>query len=67
MQRPMVTANEAARILRVTRQTVRAMIERGELEGFSRGKLTRVTAESLERLMHGHSSPLTEMATAGRD
>ena len=53
MQKPMLTAKEVAGVLRVTRQTVKKLIERGELEGFSSGKLTRVTPESLERLVQG--------------
>lgn len=46
-----LTATEASQILRVSRDTIRRMIERGDLSGFQRGKITRVTRDSVERLV----------------
>ncbi len=56
----MLTATEAGGILRVSRDTIRRMIERGDLAGFQRGKITRVTVKSLERLI-GERVPASEV------
>jgi excisionase family DNA binding protein len=47
---PLLTSGEACQVLRVTPETLRAMLRRGELEGFQVGRLTRITRESVERL-----------------
>ena len=47
----LMTAKEAGRALRVSPDTVRAMLARGDLEGFVSGKVTRVTVRSVERLL----------------
>jgi len=51
-----LSAIEVARRLRVGRKTVLAMIERGELKGFKRGRLIRVTAASVQRLLDGQAA-----------
>ena len=47
----LLTAAEVGAMLRVTRQTVRKMIQRGDLEGFQCGRITRVTRDSVEHLV----------------
>ena len=47
----LLTAAEVSEMLRVTRQTVRKMIERGELKGFQCGRITRITRDSVEHLV----------------
>lgn len=44
---------EVMRKLRVSRRTVRDMLAAGELRGFRRGKVFRVTRDSVERLLDG--------------
>lgn len=51
-----MNAIEVARRLRVGRQTVLRMIERGELKGFKRGRLIRVTFASVEGLLAGQAA-----------
>ena len=47
----LLTRNETAKLLRVDPKTVLRMLERGDLDGFSIGKITRVKTESVERLI----------------
>ena len=47
----MLTSGEVSELLRVSRPTVWAMLRRGELVGFRRGRLTRVTEESVRQLL----------------
>ena len=47
---------EVMRALRVSRQTVRDMLAAGELRGFRRGKVFRVTRLSVEQLLDGVST-----------
>jgi excisionase family DNA binding protein len=47
----LLTAREARDLLRVSPATLRAMLDRGELEGFRSGRITRVMAASVERLV----------------
>ena len=63
----MLTATEVSTILRVSRDTVRRMIERGDLAGFQRGKITRVTLESVEELVGERQRPGESDAVLGAD
>ena len=47
----LLTATETSEFLRVSRETVRAMLVRGDLKGFSRGRVTRITLESVQELV----------------
>lgn len=49
--RLLLTCREASEVLRVSPDTVRAMLNRGELEGFQSRKTTRITVASIERLV----------------
>jgi excisionase family DNA binding protein len=60
----LLTSSEVARILRVSRPTVRGMLQRRELEGFLCGRILRVTADSVERLAKCGIPP-RENAAAG--
>ena len=42
---------EVARLLRVSEETVRAMLRRGDLDGFRSGRSIRIRQESVERLV----------------
>ena len=42
---------EVAEVLRVSDETVRAMLRRGDLEGFRSGRSIRIKQESVERLV----------------
>lgn len=62
----LLTGTEASKLLRISRETVRAMLERGDLKGFSRGRVTRITLESVEALVgpsRGSSEPPLEGGT----
>ena len=48
---PLLTRSETAKLLRVCPATVRRMVQRGELDGFSIGRITRVKTESVEKLI----------------
>ena len=47
----LLTCRETSEVLRVHPDTVRAMLSRGELEGFQSRKTTRITLASIERLV----------------
>ena len=47
----LLTRNETAKLLRVCPTTVLRMVQRGELDGFTVGRITRVKKESVERLI----------------
>ena len=47
----LLTRNETAALLRVCPTTVLRMVQRGDLEGFTVGRITRVKRESVERLI----------------
>ena len=47
----LLTRNETARLLRVCPTTVLRMVQRGDLQGFTVGRITRVKTESVERLL----------------
>ena len=47
----LLTRNETAKLLRVDPKTVLRMLARGDLQGFSVGRITRVKTESVERLI----------------
>ncbi len=49
--RTTLNCREVMRLLRVTRATVRAMLGRGDLRGFQRGKVIRIDPRSVERLL----------------
>lgn len=49
----LVNGITAARSLGVSRQTVRRLIESGQLRGFHAGRIIRVTRDSVERLLAG--------------
>lgn len=51
--------------LHVSRATVRDMLAKGELQGFRRGKIVRVTAESVERLLNGVGTELSPEFSGG--
>ena len=46
-----LTTAETAALLRVCPATVRRMVHRGELDGIIRRSLTRITVDSIERLL----------------
>ena len=52
----LLTGTEAGELLRVSRETVRAMLVRGDLKGFSRGRVTRITLESVQALVGASGS-----------
>ena len=47
----LLTRNEAAKLLRIDPKTVLKMLERGDLQGFSVGRITRVKTASVEKLL----------------
>lgn len=47
---------ETAKAIRVDPRTVRKLLRSGRLQGFEAGKVVRVTADSVERLMRGESA-----------
>ena len=51
MYEPMLNACETMRLLRISRETLGAMLASGELHGFERGKVIRVSRQSIERLL----------------
>jgi excisionase family DNA binding protein len=55
----LLTSRETCEALRVAPETVRAMLRRGDLEGFRVGRVTRVARESVERLLR-RSLPKSE-------
>ena len=48
---------EVMKALRVSRGTVKTMLDHGELRGFRRGNVIRIARESVERLLDGRTSP----------
>ena len=63
-----LTVTEVAQQLRVQTQTVRQMIDRGELKGVKIGKLWRIHASSVETLLGGinHEPCSSEEGDAAR-
>lgn len=53
---------EVMRALRVSRKTVKRMLATGELVGFSRDHLIRVTSYSVQRLLSGSPRDACEAA-----
>ena len=51
MDKPMLNARETMMLLRISRGTLRAMLASGELHGFERGKVIRVSRQSIEDLL----------------
>jgi len=73
MGHPLMTANEVASLLRVSKGHVYNLLERGELEGFDFLGPIRITATSLIRLLLKHANfqpahrrELERIATTGR-
>ena len=56
----LLTKKEAADILKVCPTTIRRMMNRGDLEGFRVGKITRITRKSLEKLIGLAIEPSSE-------
>jgi excisionase family DNA binding protein len=54
---PAYTVEEAARLLAVHVQTIRAAIARGDLPGFKVGRQWRVSAEALNRRLRAEARP----------
>jgi excisionase family DNA binding protein len=54
MDQAFVTTRHAASVLDSTPETIRQMVRRGELRGFSHGRLLKVTVESLEAWIAEH-------------
>ena len=48
----LLTTAEVGGLLRVSQETVRAMLARGDLEGFKAGRVVRVRKDSVERLLN---------------
>ena len=46
-----LTSSEVSRVLGVSRDTVRAMLDRGELSGFRSGRVVRLRRDSVEQLV----------------
>ena len=46
-----LNARETMELLRISRETLRAMLASGELRGFERGKVVRVDRRSVEKLL----------------
>ena len=46
-----LNARETMRLLRVSRETLAALLESGKLAGFVRGKVIRVSRRSIEQLL----------------
>ena len=51
MEEPMLNARETMRLLRISRGTLRAMLASGELHGFERGKVIRISRQSIADLL----------------
>ncbi len=47
---------EVCRALRVGRRTAATMLARGELKGFRRGRIVRISRASVQRLLDGKGS-----------
>lgn len=47
----LLTTAEVGRLLRVSQETVRAMLERGDLEGFRVGRVVRIRKASVQRIL----------------
>jgi len=56
---------EVMRMLRLSRDTVKEMLDRGELRGFRRGNVIRIERRSVERLLRGGGAEETS-APVGR-
>lgn len=50
-----LNAKETMQLLRISRETLRAMLASGELRGFERGKIIRVERRSVEELLRGRA------------
>ncbi len=46
-----LNASETMKLLRISRETLRAMLASGELRGFERGKVIRIDRRSVEALL----------------
>ena len=51
-----LNARETMEILRISRETLAALLESGELQGFQKGKVIRVSRRSVEELL-GRTAP----------
>ena len=52
-----MTVQEVADALRVSAETVRNLIQRGELQGFRVGRVWRVRLDSVDRLVNVEPQP----------
>ena len=50
-----LNATETMKVLRISRDTLRAMLASGELRGFERGKVIRIDRRSVEELLRGRA------------
>ena len=50
-----LNARETMQLLRISRDTLRAMLASGELRGFERGKVIRIDRRSVEELLRGRA------------
>jgi excisionase family DNA binding protein len=50
-----MNAKETMRLLRISRDTLRAMLASGDLRGFERGKVIRIDRRSVEELLRGRA------------
>lgn len=48
-----MTCSEVVRRTRLSRRHVMALLRRGQLDGVQLGRVVRITAESVEALLHG--------------
>ena len=55
-----LNAAETMRWLRITRETLAAMLASGELRGFRRGRIIRVSRQSVEELLGRHRESARE-------
>jgi excisionase family DNA binding protein len=56
---------EVMRTLRLSRETVKEMLDRGELRGFRRGNVIRIARRSVDRLL-GREDAEERSSSAGR-
>jgi excisionase family DNA binding protein len=50
-----LNARETMRLLRISRDTLRALLSSGKLRGFERGKVIRIDRRSVEELLRGRA------------
>ena len=63
----LLTVDETAQVLKVSRVTVRRFISRGELRFVQIGRQRRIEREEVERFVRGNSHPIDDVPDEVRD